>query len=43
MNHQRFKFYQTTFSQIENVIDHNVDTIIFDLGLSSIQLNDLEK
>ena len=40
---KRFKFYQTTFSQIENVIDHNVDTIIFDLGLSSIQLNDFER
>ena len=40
---KRFKFYQTTFSQIENVIDHNADTIIFDLGLSSIQLNDLER
>ena len=40
---QRFKFYQTTFSQLENVTQDLVDTIIFDLGLSSIQLNDLER
>jgi 16S rRNA (cytosine1402-N4)-methyltransferase len=40
---QRFKFYQTTFSQIENVTKDRVDVIIFDLGLSSIQLNNLER
>jgi len=40
---QRFKFYQTTFSQIEAVTEGNVDVIIFDLGLSSIQLNDLKR
>ena len=40
---KRFKFYQTTFSKLENVSEHNVDAIIFDLGLSSIQLNDLER
>ena len=40
---KRFKFYQTTFSQLENITHDHVDTIIFDLGLSSIQLNDLER
>ena len=38
---QRFKFYQTTFRQLETVTKDPVDVIIFDLGLSSIQLNDL--
>jgi 16S rRNA (cytosine1402-N4)-methyltransferase len=40
---RRFKFYQTTFSQLENVTKELVDVIIFDLGLSSIQLNNLER
>ncbi|MDC1151961.1 16S rRNA (cytosine(1402)-N(4))-methyltransferase RsmH [Pelagibacteraceae bacterium] len=40
---ERFKFYQTTFSQLENVTKDLVDAVIFDLGLSSIQLNDLER
>jgi 16S rRNA (cytosine1402-N4)-methyltransferase len=40
---QRFKFHQTTFSKIESITNNHVDTIIFDLGLSSIQLNDLER
>jgi 16S rRNA (cytosine1402-N4)-methyltransferase len=40
---KRFKFYQTTFSKLENVTKDLVDIIIFDLGLSSIQLNDLER
>ena len=40
---QRFKFYQTTFSKLENIANDLVDVIIFDLGLSSIQLNDLER
>ena len=39
----RFKFYQTTFSQLENVTKNLADVIIFDLGLSSIQLNDLTR
>ncbi len=39
----RFEFYQTTFSQLEVVTKDLVDVIIFDLGLSSIQLNDLER
>ena len=39
----RFKFYQTTFSQLENVTKNLADVIIFDLGLSSIQLNNFER
>ena len=39
----RFNFYQSKFSQIEKILKKNVDTIIFDLGLSSIQLNNLER
>jgi 16S rRNA (cytosine1402-N4)-methyltransferase len=40
---QRFKFYQITFGQLDVIFKDNVDVIIFDLGLSSIQLNDLER
>ena len=40
---QRFKFYQTKFSQLETIAKNHVDAIIFDLGLSSMQLNDLER
>ena len=40
----RFQFYQLRFSQMETVLKkENVDTIILDLGLSSIQLNDLDR
>jgi 16S rRNA (cytosine1402-N4)-methyltransferase len=39
----RFKFFQTTFSNLENVTKKQADVIIFDLGLSSIQLNNLER
>jgi 16S rRNA (cytosine1402-N4)-methyltransferase len=40
---KRFKFYLTKFSQLETVVKNHVDVIIFDLGLSSIQLNNLER
>ena len=40
---KRFKFYQLKFSQIDQILKNNVDTIIFDLGLSSIQLNNLKE
>jgi 16S rRNA (cytosine1402-N4)-methyltransferase len=40
---QRFKFYQTTFSKLDGLTSDLVDVIIFDLGLSSIQLNDLKR
>ena len=40
----RFQFYQLRFSQMETVLkQENVDTIILDLGLSSIQLNNLNR
>ena len=40
---KRFKFYQIKFSDLDKVIEKNVDTIIFDLGLSSIQLKNLKR
>ena len=40
---QRFKFYQTKFSKLESISKESVDGIIFDLGLSSIQLDDLAR
>ena len=40
---KRFKFYQIKFSQLKTISDDPVDVIIFDLGLSSIQLDDLER
>jgi len=40
---QRFKFHQTKFSQLETTSIENVDAVIFDLGLSSIQLDDLDR
>ena len=39
----RFKFFQVKFSQIDKILKENVDTIIFDLGLSSLQLKDLSR
>jgi len=39
----RFKFNQIKFSQLDKITIDHVDTFIFDLGLSSIQLNDLER
>ncbi len=40
---KRFKFYQIKFSQLDAISKECVDVIIFDLGLSSIQLDDLER
>tara|TARA_Y100000389_G_scaffold51131_1_gene46848 strand:+ start:217 stop:1227 length:1011 start_codon:yes stop_codon:yes gene_type:complete len=40
---QRFKFYQTKFSHLDTVVKDLVDVVIFDLGLSSIQLNDMKR
>ena len=40
---KRFKFYQSKFSQIDQIVNHKVDTIVFDLGISSIQLNNLNR
>ena len=40
---KRFKFFQLKFSQLDSVSNKNVDVVIFDLGLSSIQLDDLAR
>ena len=40
---QRFKFYQIKFSQLDTISNDQTDIIIFDLGLSSIQLDDLDR
>ena len=41
---KRFSFYQKKFSEIDTVIgDQLVDIILFDLGLSTIQLNNLDR
>ena len=40
---KRFKFYQIKFSQLDCILEDNIDVIIFDLGLSSIQLDDLDR
>ena len=40
---KRFKFHQIKFSQINTVTKNFADIVIFDLGLSSIQLNDFER
>ena len=40
---KRFKFYQKKFSELDTISKDYVDTIIFDLGLSSIQLDDLDR
>ena len=40
---KRFKFYQLKFSQLETISINNVDNVIFDLGLSSIQLDNFDR
>ncbi len=41
---ERFSFYLKKFSEIETVVKNQlVDVVIFDLGLSSIQLSNLER
>ena len=40
---KRFKFYQIRFSALDKIINDKVDVAIFDLGLSSIQLDDLDR
>ena len=40
---ERFDFYQEKFSRLDKILNKKVDAIIFDLGLSSIQLNDLKR
>jgi len=40
---RRFKFHQLKFSQLETILIDNVDVVFFDLGLSSIQLDDFDR
>ena len=40
---KQFDFYQIKFSQLGTISKNFVDVVIFDLGLSSIQLDDLER
>ena len=40
---KRFKFYQLKFSQTDSISENYVDAVIFALGLSSIQLDDLSR
>ena len=43
---KRFQFYNTNFSQIKNTtqyIDDKVNAIVFDLGVSNLQLGDPER
>ncbi len=39
----RFEFHQLKFSQVEQISIDSVDTVVFDLGLSSIQLDNLDR
>ena len=39
----RFEFNKLKFSQLDNILSSEVDAFVFDLGLSSIQLNDLKR
>lgn len=39
----RFKFYQIKFSQLDEISINKIDVIIFDLGISSIQLKNLKR
>ena len=41
--YKRFNFFQLKFSQMHQVLNRKVDIIIFDLGLSSFQLNNLKR
>ena len=40
---KRFEFYQLKFSQLETISIENVDVVVFDLGLSSIQLDNFDR
>ena len=40
---KRFRFYRIKFSQLNTISNESVDAVIFDLGLSSIQLDDMTR
>lgn len=41
--HERFKFIQAKFSEISDVIQSEVDGLLFDIGVSSMQINEAER
>ena len=40
---ERFEFYHHKFSNLDKILKNKADVVIFDLGLSSIQLNNLTR
>ena len=40
---ERFEFYHLKFSNLDKILKNKADVVIFDLGLSSIQLNNLTR
>ena len=42
-NFQKFEFFQIKFSHLDKISNEKSDVIIFDLGLSSIQLDDFDR
>ncbi len=40
---KRFRFFQIKFSQMDKIVKNDLDIILFDLGISSIQLNNLKR
>ncbi len=39
----RFEFFHSKFSSIDKISKENFDAVIFDLGVSSLQLNDMKR